>query len=131
MLTSIELLSAGLSGGGVNPARALCAALVKQEFQGYEWIYFVGYLFSHHLGDVSPFIGSVFAALFYFAVKGVEFYTEWSLHEERCPRCGRVREDSENSPPMVDTQQGTPSQVPRLTYRCCYRCCGKIVFAKD
>jgi len=85
----------------------------------------------HHLSDVSPFIGSVFAALFYFAVKGVEFYTEWSLHEERCPRCGRAREDSENSPPMVDTQQGTSSQVPRLTYRCSYRRCGKIVFAED
>jgi glycerol uptake facilitator-like aquaporin len=42
-LISIELLAAGLSGGGVNPARVLAAAVVRPKFEHYEWIYFVGY----------------------------------------------------------------------------------------
>ena len=42
-LLVIELVAAGLSGGGVNPARVLSAAIVKREWETYEWIYFVGY----------------------------------------------------------------------------------------
>jgi len=41
-LISIELFAAGLSGGGVNPARALCTAIVKRKWESYEWIYFLG-----------------------------------------------------------------------------------------
>ena len=76
-LIVIELFAAGLSGGGVNPARSLCAAIVRQEFQHYEWIYFVGYLIKSYLtANTRPFLGSVFAALVYSLVQFVEYDSE-------------------------------------------------------
>jgi glycerol uptake facilitator-like aquaporin len=41
-LIVIELVGAGLSGAGVNPARVLCAAIVEGQWETYEWIYFLG-----------------------------------------------------------------------------------------
>src|ERR1700721_2638669 len=76
-LIVIELFAAGLSGGGENPARSLCAAIVRQEFQHYEWIYFIGYLIKSYLtANTRPFLGSVFAALVYSLVQFVEYDSE-------------------------------------------------------
>jgi glycerol uptake facilitator-like aquaporin len=42
-LITIELVAAPFSGGGVNPARVLSAAIVARHWDGYDWLYFVGY----------------------------------------------------------------------------------------
>lgn len=42
-LVVIELVAAPFSGAGVNPARSLSAAIVAGHWNGYDWIYYVGY----------------------------------------------------------------------------------------
>jgi len=43
-LILIELVAAPFSGAGVNPARSLSAAIVARHWNGYDWIYYLGYL---------------------------------------------------------------------------------------
>jgi glycerol uptake facilitator-like aquaporin len=48
-LVMIKLLGTGLSGAGVNPAGSLAAAIVSNnKWRSYDWIYYIGYLLSHH-----------------------------------------------------------------------------------
>ncbi|BFZ61485.1 Aquaporin-1 [Saitoella coloradoensis] len=58
----IELFGVVWSGAAVNPARAFGPCVVTKSFPGYHWIYWAG-----------PFIGSIFATLFYVFLKWNEY----------------------------------------------------------